>query len=178
MSIRSIKYVLKYVTKGCDQAVFALDKGGNVDEIQRFQHARYVGSSEAAWRILDCPLHERFPPVLQLAVHLENDLRLYFTEATVQERAEAEPLWATLTEYFSLNQSNSFARSLLCVDLPRFYKWNKARKGRSHRKRGNKVAHEEDIFEAPSIGRVYTGGSATISVCCCMKCVVLLPLMT
>ena len=27
MSIRSIKYVLKYVTKGCDQPVFALEKG-------------------------------------------------------------------------------------------------------------------------------------------------------
>ena len=59
MNIHSIKYVLKYVTKGCDQAVFALEKWENVDEIQRFQQARYVGSSEAAWRILDCPLHER-----------------------------------------------------------------------------------------------------------------------
>jgi len=84
MSIHSIKYVLKYVTKSCNQAVFALEKGENVDEIQRFQQARYVGSSEAAWRILDCPLHERFPPAVQLAVHLENGQMVYFTEATVQ----------------------------------------------------------------------------------------------
>ena len=178
MSVRSIKYVLKYVTKRCDQAVFALEKGGNVDEIQQFQQARYVGSSEAAWRILDCALHERYSPAVQLAIHLEKGLRVYFTEATVQERAEAEPPQTTLTEYFSLNQSDSFAHSLLCVDLPRYYTWNKAQKGRSRRKRGNKVAHEEDIFEAPSIGRIYTGGSGNISVCCCMKCVVLCPLMT
>ena len=89
MSIHSIKYVLKYVTKGCDQCV---------DEIQQFQQARYVGSSEATWRILDCPLHERFPPVMQLAVHLENGQRVYFTEATVQERAEAEPPQTTLRQ--------------------------------------------------------------------------------
>ena len=89
-----------------------------MDEIQQFQQARYVSSSEATWRILDCPLHERFPPVMQLAVHLEIGIRVYFTEATVQERAEAEPPQTTLTEYFSLNQSDSIARPLLYMDLP------------------------------------------------------------
>ena len=121
MSIRSIKYVLKYVTKGCDQAIFSVERPDNIDEIQQFQQARYVGSSEAAWRILECPLHERFPPVVQLAVHLENGQRVYFTEATVQQRAEAEPPRTTLTEYFALNQTDPFARSLLYLDLPRFY---------------------------------------------------------
>ena len=154
MSIYSIKYVLKYVTKGCDQAVFALEKGENLDELQRFQQARYVGSSEAAWRILDCPLHERFPPVVQLAVHLE--MAKGCTLQKQQSRAEAEPLWTTLTEYFSLNQSDSFARSLLYMDLPHLYTWDKAQKVWSRLKRGNKVAHKEDIFEAPSIGWVYT----------------------
>ena len=179
MRVHSIKYVLKYVTKGCDQAVFALEKGENVDEIQRFQEARYVGSSEAAWRTLDCPLHERFPPVVQLAVHLENRLRVYFTEATVQERAEAEPPWTTLTEYFSLNQSDSFARSLLYVDFTH---------GTRH-ERFEVTANVETKWHTrrtplkplPLNGftlSVPDKGSATISVCCCMKCVVLCPLMT
>jgi len=83
MSIKSIKYVLKYVHKGCDQATFAL-RSGQVDEISDFQNARYVSSSEAAWRILEFPIHERFPPVEQLAVHLENGQRLYFTEDTAR----------------------------------------------------------------------------------------------
>jgi hypothetical protein len=156
MSIRSIKYVLKYVTKGCDQAIFSVERPDNIDEIQQFQQARYVGSSEAAWRILECPLHERFPPVVQLAVHLENGQRVYFTEATVQQRAKAEPPRTTLTEYFALNQTDPFARSLLYLDLPRFYTWDKGRKCWSRRKRGKKVAQEEGIFEAQAIGRVYT----------------------
>ena len=71
MSIRSIKYVLKYVHKGCDQATFAL-RSDQVDEISEYQNARYVSSNEAAWRILEFPIHERFPTVQQLSVHLEN----------------------------------------------------------------------------------------------------------
>ena len=70
MSIKSIKYVLKYVHKGCDQAMFAL-RSSQVDEILDYQNARYVSSNEAAWRILEFPIHERDPPVQQLAVHLE-----------------------------------------------------------------------------------------------------------
>ena len=38
MSIKSIKYVLKYVHKGCDQAMFAL-RSSQVDEISDYQNA-------------------------------------------------------------------------------------------------------------------------------------------
>ena len=84
MSINSIKYVLKYVHKGCDQAMFAL-QSGQVDEISDYQNARYVSSNEAVWRILEFPIHERDPPVQQLAVHLENGQRVYFTEETAMD---------------------------------------------------------------------------------------------
>ena len=61
-SINSIKYITKYVTKGNDQVVFELqranEEAGNrqVDEVAQFQNARYVGSSEAVWRILEHPI--------------------------------------------------------------------------------------------------------------------------
>ncbi|KAL8616707.1 hypothetical protein ACOMHN_031689 [Nucella lapillus] len=87
-SIKSIKYVLKYVHKGTDQAVFQLQKAGtaqqedhqqnNVDEISMFQNARYIGSIEAGWRLLGNDIHERFPMVKRLSVHLENGQRVYF----------------------------------------------------------------------------------------------------
>ena len=51
--------------------MFAL-RSSQVDEISDYQNARYVSSNEAAWRILEFPIHERDPPVQQLAVHLEN----------------------------------------------------------------------------------------------------------
>ena len=65
MSIKSIKYVLKYVHKGCDQAMFTL-QSNQVDEISDYQNACYVSSNEAVWRILEFPIHERDPPVQQL----------------------------------------------------------------------------------------------------------------
>ena len=47
MSIKSIKYVLKYVHKGCDQAMFTLQSNW-VDKISNYQNGRYVSSNEAA----------------------------------------------------------------------------------------------------------------------------------
>jgi len=72
MSIKSIKYVLKYVHKGCDQGMFALQSSW-VDEIlDDYHNAWYISNNETTWRILEFPIHERDPPVQQLAVYLEN----------------------------------------------------------------------------------------------------------
>jgi hypothetical protein len=72
-SVKSIKYICKYINKGSDQAVFELQKTGRVvDEVQTFQMGRYISSNEAVWRILGMPIHERYPAVQHLSVHLEN----------------------------------------------------------------------------------------------------------
>ncbi|GFV14569.1 hypothetical protein TNCV_3999201 [Trichonephila clavipes] len=74
-SVRAIKYIWKYVNKGNDQAIFNLRNEGVVqalNEIQTYQAGRYVNSNEATWRLLEFPLHERYPTVAHLAVHLEN----------------------------------------------------------------------------------------------------------
>ncbi|GBP93229.1 hypothetical protein EVAR_90140_1 [Eumeta japonica] len=79
-SVKSIKYICKYVHKGSDMAVFRVENT-NVnappvnknDEITLYQIGRYISSNEAAWRIFGFPIHERDPAVVQLAIHLEND---------------------------------------------------------------------------------------------------------
>ena len=57
-SIKAIKYVLKYIHKGSDQAIFIIERDSTMyrDEIQRFQHAQYIGSIEACWRIFEFKL--------------------------------------------------------------------------------------------------------------------------
>ncbi|CAF4020810.1 unnamed protein product [Rotaria magnacalcarata] len=71
-SVKSIKYICKYVNKGSNQAVFGLGRDGvPVDEISNYQLGKYISSNEAVWRILDFPIHERYPTVVHLAVHLE-----------------------------------------------------------------------------------------------------------
>ncbi|XP_029442955.1 uncharacterized protein LOC115083287 [Rhinatrema bivittatum] len=80
----SVTYICKYINKGSDQAVFALEK--QHDEVSRYETGRYISSSEAAWRIFCFPIHECFPPVVHLAVHLENGQRIYFTADNVVEK--------------------------------------------------------------------------------------------
>ena len=153
MSIKSIKYVLKYVHKGCDQAMFSL-RSSQLDEISDYQNARYVSSNEAVWRILEFPNHERDPPVQQLAVHLENGQRVYFTEDTALDRAPGDPPKTTLTEFFTLCRVDGFAKTLLYVDIPRYYTWNN--KSWNRRKQGTDVAGFPGVKEAHVLGRVYT----------------------
>ncbi|KAF8787007.1 hypothetical protein HNY73_008646 [Argiope bruennichi] len=72
-SIKSIKYVCKYINKGSDMAIFNL-KNNDIqhDEIQTYEIGRYLSSNEAVWRILGFPIHERHPTVVHLSVHLDN----------------------------------------------------------------------------------------------------------
>lgn len=154
-SVKSIKYVLKYVHKGNDQATFHIQPNQTRDEIKNFINARYIGSTEAAWRIFEFSIHERYPSVVQLAVHLQNGQRVYFTEETAADIARREPPTTTLTAFFKLCSEDEFAANLLYVDLPRFYTWNTAQKMWKRRKQGKKV-DGFDIHEAHTIGRVYT----------------------
>ena len=105
-SVKNIKYVIKYVHKGSDQAVFALqrvDQDGNViDEILMYQNARYIGSIEACWRLLGFGVHDRSPAVVRLAVHLPNGQRVTFNENNINEVAAGNPPKITLTEFFTL----------------------------------------------------------------------------
>ena len=124
MSIKSIKYVLKYVYKGCDQAMFAL-RSSQVDEILDNQNAWYVSSNEAAWRILEFPIHERDHPVQQLAVHLENGQRVYFTETMHWIVLRGICPRPHLQNFLALCRVDSFAKTLLYADVPKYYTWNK-----------------------------------------------------
>ncbi|GBN24567.1 hypothetical protein AVEN_246510-1 [Araneus ventricosus] len=86
-SVKSIKYILKYVHKGYGQGVFAIHSSNNcIDEISEYQAGRYILSNEAAWRIFGFPIHERHPTVTHLDMHLENGQRIYFSEDNLQYR--------------------------------------------------------------------------------------------
>ncbi|XP_028968407.1 uncharacterized protein LOC100900896 [Galendromus occidentalis] len=124
-SVKSIKYICKYVNKGSDMAVVEVtNTSAPVDEVERYCLGRYINSNEAIWRILSFPIHEREPAVVHLAVHLENGQRVYFTTSNVRERAAVPPA-STLTAFFDLcrNQDDAFPRSLLYSEVPKYYTW-------------------------------------------------------
>ncbi|GFV33810.1 ATP-dependent DNA helicase, partial [Trichonephila clavipes] len=158
-TVKTIKYICKYINKGSDQAIFNIRQQANVnidprDEVQTFRAGRYV-SNEAAWRILGLPLHDRHPTVIHLAVHLPNGERIYFTENNFRERM-ATPPKTTLTAFFQLCQNDAFAKTLLYVDVPRYYTWNVSLKEWKRRVQGTHVNGWPGVKAGDALGRIYT----------------------
>ncbi|GBM89299.1 hypothetical protein AVEN_88465-1 [Araneus ventricosus] len=119
-SVKSIKYICKYIHKGSDMAVFGLKKANEHDDVTNYQLGRYISSNEAVWRVLSFPIHERHPTVVHLRVYLENGQRVYFTRENAQAIA-SEPPRTTLTVFFQLCKQDPFARTLLYPEVPRYY---------------------------------------------------------
>ncbi|XP_067623813.1 uncharacterized protein [Eurosta solidaginis] len=150
-SVKSIKYICKYVNKGSDMAVFRVDGENRNDDITQHQMGRYISSNEAVWRIFSFPLHERHLVVVHLAVHLENGQRVYFTTETVQQRA-AQPPATTLTAVFQLCEIDTFARNFIYVDIPQYYTWNSSSKKFQRCKQGTPVDGHPGIFQTDVYG--------------------------
>ena len=135
-SVKSIKYICKYINKGGDVAVFGLEGNQeNPDEVQSFQMGRYISSNEAVWRILNFPIHERYPTVVHLSVHLENGQRVYFNQDNIHQQIQ-EPPQTTLTAFFQLCLQDHFAKTILYCEVPRYYTWNASEKQFHRRKQG------------------------------------------
>lgn len=69
-SVKSIKYICKYITKGSD--MISMELKNKYDEIMAYQTGRYISTSTAVWRMLGFEIHASHPPVVRLHVHLEN----------------------------------------------------------------------------------------------------------
>lgn len=76
-SVVAVKFILKYIHKGSDQAMFSIENKNN-NEIEEYQSGRYINSNEAIWRIFGFKIHDRYPNVQLLHVRLENGQRVYF----------------------------------------------------------------------------------------------------
>ncbi|XP_066428603.1 uncharacterized protein [Eleutherodactylus coqui] len=155
-SVKSIKYICKYVNKGSDMAVFGVENASApIDEIERYQLGRYISSNEAVWRIFSFPIHERHPTVVHLAVHLENGQRVYFTTENVHARASSPPQ-TTLTAFFLLCTHDLFAGTLLYSEVPKYYTWNASAKNFQRRKQGKPVEGHPNIYLSDTLGCLYT----------------------
>ncbi|XP_050340597.1 uncharacterized protein LOC126767016 [Bactrocera neohumeralis] len=136
-------------------AIFGVAGENRNDEITQYQMGRYISSNEAVWRIMSFPMHERHPAVVHLAVHLENGQRVYFNVANLLERA-AQPPATTLTVFFKLCETDTFAITLLYSEVPQYYTWNVSSKKFQRRKQGTAVHGHPGIFQTDAIGRIYT----------------------
>ncbi|XP_065323624.1 uncharacterized protein LOC135930767, partial [Gordionus sp. m RMFG-2023] len=118
-SIKSVKYIFKYVYKGYDCANVVLNVDSpptKYDEINNHINARYVSSCEAMWRLLENPMHDRSHAIIRLAVHMPFKQLIYFQqgpEKSAMERAIYKN--TTLTAWFILNQLSPCARKTFMI---------------------------------------------------------------
>uniref|UniRef100_A0A1I8HF89 ATP-dependent DNA helicase n=1 Tax=Macrostomum lignano TaxID=282301 RepID=A0A1I8HF89_9PLAT len=165
-TVKAIKYVVKYITKGSDMAAYQVRQeaasasasttaptvgqsahGKMIDEIKDYLLGRYIGPMEAVNTILGFEVHSRYPPVIRLAVHLKGEQRVFFTRETAQAVA-ARPKDTTLTAFFDLCRQDEVARGLLYQEVPRHFTWDNRAHTWHRAGRGRETAALRRLFAA------------------------------
>jgi len=130
-SIKSVKYLYKYIYKGHDVAVINIEPiTENViidhDEIHNYIEARYVGPVEASWRILGKKLQDKSHSIIRLPVHLPNEHNIIIENEFTEDAMTAALNQVTmLIDYFSLNSRDEEAKQYLYIEIPRYYTFKK-----------------------------------------------------
>lgn len=129
-SIRSIKYLFKYIYKGYDCACLQFVKNLNdektleIDEIEHFLNMRYVSAPEAIWHLHSYRMHEQSHTIVRLAVHEEGYQSVYFHEGREEEALQAASIKnTTLTAWFELNTRDENAHKYLYAEIPQHYRY-------------------------------------------------------
>ena len=159
-STKACKYICKYINKGNDRAMTATSVEGQPrDEIAEYEDMRYVGSVEACWHIFGFQIHDRFPAVCALRVHLPEEHQIIFDVDTELEALENQRE-TELTAFFDFNNSSigqGFDPQELpkYADMPEGYRYEKKLKKWIQRKQkvGNVIGRVHSIH--PIAGEVY-----------------------
>ncbi|GBN29840.1 ATP-dependent DNA helicase PIF1 [Araneus ventricosus] len=138
-SVKSVKYLYKYVYKGHDAASITLknDDSVNHDEILNFLDGRYVSAPEVMWRLSEFSRSDKSHTVIRLAVHLPEQQAIFLKERQENEAVERASIKdTTLTAWFKLNLIDEEAHEYYYADIPQYYvfdkpstKWQKRQRG-------------------------------------------------
>jgi hypothetical protein len=104
-SVKSIKYLYKYVYKGPDRVAMEVHRRSNMDEVQQYVDARWICAPEAFWKIFRFNLYRLYPSVERLQIHLPNhqQVRYYYHQRIVDVLNDEPNSKTMLTQFFALN---------------------------------------------------------------------------
>jgi hypothetical protein len=127
-SVEAIKYINKYIYKGCDQTTLQVQSES--DEVSRHLQGRYIGPTEAAWQIYKFRQHEEFPPVVLLAVHLPDQQPVYFNPELGEEEIcnQMETACLKLMAFFHYNAAHPSGPQYLYAQFPNHFVWDQKTK--------------------------------------------------
>ena len=140
VSIKSVKYLYKYIYKGHDAAYIEFNERIHHDEIKTFVDTRYVSAPEAMWRLSENKMHDNSHSVYRLPVHLPDEQQIFFLEGQEElalDRGESQH--TKLTAWFTLNSHCAHVRDFLYSDIPYHFVFNDKDKKWVDRKRSVKL---------------------------------------
>ncbi|KAL0345938.1 UNVERIFIED_CONTAM: hypothetical protein Sradi_4425100 [Sesamum radiatum] len=145
-SIKSVKYMYKYVYKGPDCVVFEIRPGPNYDEINQYVDGRWICAPEALWRIFKFSMSRIYPSVIRLQIHLPNrqQVQFYSYQSISDVLADERNSRTMLTEFFKIYSEGQEPNKYLYKDFPNYYRWFSSQRIWVKRRTTQKV-----------IGRVY-----------------------
>jgi hypothetical protein len=85
-TVKSIKYMYKYIFKDVDRVVFSI--ANTYNKITKFLQGRYVSAPEACWRLFQFNLHSSKPNIIRLQVHIPDEQNVAFRENMNSEQIE------------------------------------------------------------------------------------------
>jgi len=102
-SIKSVKYLFKYVYKGHDCANVTVQERGTYEhnEIKTYIDSRYVSAPEAALHLFGYRMHDQSHSIQRLQVHLQDHQSISFDPEKIHEAiSKAATKLTTLTAWF------------------------------------------------------------------------------
>jgi len=130
-SIKSVKYLYKYIYKRHDGAAITIESiSDNViidhDEIRNFIETRYVGPVETCWRILEKKLQDKNYTIVRLPVYFSNKQNVVIENGAAEEVMTSVLNQVTmLIDYFFLNSRDEEAKQYLYIKIPQYYTFKK-----------------------------------------------------
>lgn len=149
---RAIKYLFKYIAKGPDKATMVI-KDDVQDEIKAYLDCRYLSASEAAWRILEFDIQERYPSVMRLPVHLKGEQAVIIKDddrlkVVINRASKTQTM---LTSWMTMNAQDVEARTLSYAEFPTKYVWKEG----AWQKRKQGISIGRIAYVHPTAGEKY-----------------------
>ncbi len=79
ITIKTVKYIYKYIYKGHDKATLQIYK---IDKITRYITCRYINLTQTIQSILEFPTHKEWPTIIRLDLYISNKQTVTFSPKT------------------------------------------------------------------------------------------------
>lgn len=131
-----VKYLVKYLHKGADLAMFrAVDEN---DEISQYENAVYIGPIDSCWRLWSFPTHGQSPAVYRLNYHEPDHQPIAWPRgiSDAEFRRRLNDTSSELMAWFDYNRNNPSGhnKQLLYSGFPEHFTFQKKEKRWSPRR--------------------------------------------